>query len=211
MKTPITSVFLVDDDLSVRNAMVSLLQAHGFRVESYASAQEYIDSYDPDAAGCLLLDLMMPGNGGLALQKILASREQAPPILFLTSHANVSDAVQALKGGAIEFLTKPVDDTVLMLAIRKALILDAVNRGKYKELSDIRKRLATLTPRERQVLGYVIAGKLNKQTASALGTVEKTIKVHRAHVMEKLQARSLARLIQISTIRSRARSRSKSR
>ena len=200
MKTPITSVFLVDDDLSVRNAMVSLLQAHGLRVESYASAQEYIDSYDPDAAGCLLLDLMMPGNGGLALQKILASREQAPPILFLTSHANVSDAVQALKGGAIEFLTKPVDDTVLMLAIRKALILDAVNRGKYKELSDIRKRLATLTPRERQVLGYVIAGKLNKQTASALGTVEKTIKVHRAHVMEKLQARSLARLIQISTI-----------
>ncbi len=200
MRAHITSVFLVDDDLSVRNAMVSLLQAHGLRVESYASAQEYIHSYDPDAAGCLLLDLMMPDRSGLALQKILAHHDQAPPILFLTGHAYVSDAVQALKGGAIEFLTKPVDETVLMLAIRKALILDAVNRGKFKELANIRKRLATLTPRERQVLGYVVAGKLNKQTASELGTVEKTIKVHRAHVMEKLEVRSLARLIQISAI-----------
>jgi FixJ family two-component response regulator len=194
------TIFVVDDEMSMRKALARLLEAAGLAVATYACAQDYIDSFDPAAPGCLLLDLAMPGMNGLALQKMLATRDQRPPIIFLTGQATIADTVRALKGGAVDFITKPVDDQRLIEAVRKAVLLDVTHRAKYSELTEIRQRLATLTPRERQVLSYVVAGKLNKQTASELGTVEKTIKVHRARVMEKLQARSLARLIQIAAL-----------
>jgi len=199
MSGPMPTVFVIDDDASVRKAIARLLRAAGIKVSVCESAQAYLDLFDPDLPGCLILDLAMPDFDGLQLQDALAARGNAPPIIFLTGHAQVPDSVQAMKHGAVEFLTKPVDERTLTEAVRSAIDQDRIERQTRAELAEIRRRFATLTARELQVLAFVIAGKLNKQTALELGTVEKTIKVHRAHIMEKVQARSLAELVHLST------------
>lgn len=191
-------VSIVDDDASVRKALMRVLRSAGLEVVAYASAQEFIDAFDPDQPGCLILDLAMPGIGGLDLQAILRSKGVAPPIIFLSGRAVLADGIQAMKGGALEFLTKPVDDEALFAAVNAAIMKDRVERAARLETAAVRRRVSTLTARELQVLRCVLGGMLNKQTAAELGTVEKTIKVHRARVMEKMQVSSLAELVRVS-------------
>ena len=191
-------VFVVDDYAPGRKSISRLLRAAGFVVASFASAQEFLAQYDPAACGCLVLDLAMPDIGGLELQSILADKGSFLPIIFLTAHGDVSTSVQAMKHGAVDFLTKPVDDEDLLTAVRVAIEKDRVLRREQTELVEIRERLATLTRREREVLEYVVAGRLNKQIASDLGTVEQTVKVHRAHVMQKMKVHSVAELVRLT-------------
>lgn len=191
-------VFVVDDDSSIRKAIARLVRSAGMDAIAYASAQEYLTSFDADRAGCLVLDLSMPGISGLDLQQALGDATAAPPIIFITGHGDVPATVQAMKRGAVEFLTKPVDECILIDAIRSAIAKDHANRLARAELADIRARLDTLTPRESEVLRHVISGRLNKQIAADLGTVEKTIKVHRSRLMEKLQVRSVAALVRLA-------------
>jgi FixJ family two-component response regulator len=165
---------------------------------AYSSSQEYLTSFDAHRAGCLVLDISMPGQDGLELQEALASEIGAPPIIFVTGQGDIPASVQAMKRGAVEFLTKPVDETVLLEVIRSAIAKDQADRSVQAELAAIRRRLATLTPREFEVLCHVISGRLNKQIAGDLGTVEKTIKVHRSRLMEKLQVRSVAVLVRLA-------------
>ena len=191
-------VFVVDDYAPGRKSISRLLRAAGFVVASFASAQEFLAQYDPAACGCLVLDLAMPDIGGLELQSILADKGSFLPIIFLTAHGDVSTSVQAMKHGAVDFLTKPVNDEDLLTAVRVAIEKDRVLRREQTELVEIRERLATLTRREREVLEYVVAGRLNKQIASDLGTVEQTVKVHRAHVMQKMKVHSVAELVRLT-------------
>ena len=195
-RTP--TVFVVDDQLSVRRAIERLLRSAGLAVATYASAEAFLAAFDPDQPGCAVLDLSMPGLSGLDVQDALTARGEALPIVFLTGHAAVPDGVQAMKRGAVDFLTKPVDDKTLVDTVRVALERDSLERRRRLLVADIRNRLATLTPRECEVLHHVLSGKLNKQTAFDLGTVEKTIKVHRARIMEKLQVRSVAELVRLA-------------
>jgi len=191
-------VFVVDDYAPGRKSISRLLHTAGFVVAAFASAQEFLLQYDPAACGCLVLDLAMPDIGGLELQSILADKGSFLPIIFLTAHGDVSTSVQAMKHGAVDFLTKPVNDEDLLTAVRVAIEKDRVLRREQAELVEIRERLATLTPREREVLEYVVAGRLNKQIASDLGTVEQTVKVHRAHVMQKMKVHSVAELVRLT-------------
>jgi len=191
-------VFIVDDYAPGRKSISRLLRAAGFVVAAFASAQEFLAQYDPAACGCLVLDLAMPGVSGLELQSILADKGSFLPIIFLTAHGDVSTSVQAMKHGAVDFLMKPVNDEDLLKAVRMAIEKDRVLRREQTELFEIRERLATLTPREREVLEYVVAGRLNKQIASDLGTVEQTVKVHRAHVMQKMKVHSVAELVRLT-------------
>ncbi len=196
--SPSHTIFVVDDYAPVRRAVSRLLHAAGFAVVAFASPQEFLAQYDPRIPGCLVLDLDMPAVNGLELQRILATKGSVLPIIFLTGHGDVPQSVQAMKRGASDFLTKPVNDKDLLAAIRVAIEKDRALRRRQTELSEIRTRLATLTPREREVLEYVVAGKLNKQIAGNLGTVEQTIKVHRAHVMQKMRVQSLAELVRLT-------------
>jgi len=198
MKIAQPNVFVVDDDTSVLKALERLLRAAGLNVVTFSSPQEFLEHYDPDVPGCLVFDIAMPGLNGLELQQALAAQGGAPPIIFLTGHGDIPMSVKAMKQGAVDFLTKPVDDNDLLLSIHAAIEKDQILRQGRTELNEIHQRLATLTPREREVLQHVVKGKLNKQTAADLGTVEKTIKVHRAHLMAKLQVRSLAELVRLS-------------
>jgi len=190
-------VHLVDDQPAVRKALARLLGAAGFTVRAYAGAQDFLDALAGDADGCLVLDLSMPGMDGLALQRALAARAPQLPIIFLTGHGDIDSGVRAMKLGAADFLTKPVDDARLIAAIEAALEQRRQLRGADAELADIRQRLATLTPRETEVLELLVEGLLNKQVAAALGTVEKTVKVHRARVMAKMQVRSPTALVRL--------------
>jgi FixJ family two-component response regulator len=192
------TIFVVDDYAAVRSSISRLLRAAGFVVTAFGSAQEFLAQYDPGAWGCLVLDVAMPGLNGLELQDVLAKAGSLLPIVFLTGEGDIPKSVQAMKRGASDFLTKPVDEKDLLAAVRAAIGKDRAYRRKQAELYEIRARLATLTPREREVLEYVVAGKLNKQIASDLGTVEQTIKVHRAHVMEKMKVRSVAELVRLT-------------
>jgi FixJ family two-component response regulator len=192
------TVFVIDDYAPVRNAISRLLRADGFAVTAFASADAFLAQYDPGAWGCLVLDLAMPAVGGLELQEILAQRGSLLPIIFLTAHGSIPQSVQAMKHGASDFLTKPVNDEDLLAAVRTAIEKHRAIRQEQAELSEIRARLATLTRREREVLEYVVAGKLNKQIAGDLGTVEQTIKIHRAHVMQKMRVRSVAELVRLT-------------
>ena len=192
--SPSPTVFVIDDDGPVRDALSRLLRAHRFAVAAFASPKEFLEHYNPDAPGCLVLDLKMRGNG-FGLQRTLREKGSSPPVIFLTGHGDIPKSVQALKGGAVDFLTKPVNDTDLLAAVRVAIEMDRARRQEQAELSEIRARLATLTLREREVLEYVVAGKLNKQIAGHLGTVEQTVKVHRAHVMQKMKVHSVAELV----------------
>jgi FixJ family two-component response regulator len=193
------TVFVVDDDASVRVALQRLLWSEGFRVESFATAEAFLAASLPDTPGCLLIDLQMPGLNGLDLQAAVAARDSSLPVVFLTGHGDVPTSVSAMKAGAVDFLTKPFDEAELLHAVRQALRQHAALRDRERGSALARQQVARLTHREREVLELVVQGKLNKQVAHALGITEKTVKAHRARVMEKLQAGSLAELVQVSS------------
>lgn len=193
------TVFLVDDDSSVRKALARLIRAAGYEIQTFASAQEFFQS-NPETASvsCLVLDVRMPGLNGLELQKALQAANVAIPIIFITGHGDIPMSVQAMKDGAVDFLPKPIREQALLPAIEQALARAARQRAAAAELVDIQRRLESLTPREREVMALVATGMLNKQIAYELGTVEKTVKVHRSRVMEKMDVDSLADLVRLA-------------
>jgi FixJ family two-component response regulator len=195
---PSPTVFVVDDDAAIRKAVSRLLRSAGIAVAVFESPTEFLAQYDPNTRGCLVLDLAMPGFNGLQLQTVLGEKGSILPIIFLSGHGDVSKSVQAMKGGAFDFLTKPVNAKNLLPAIRAATERDAVARREQAELSEIRARLDTLTPREREVLEHVVTGKLNKQVAGDLGITEATVKMHRARVIAKMKAQSIAELARLT-------------
>jgi len=188
------TVFVVDDEAPVRNALSRLLRANHFAVAVFGSSKEFLVQYDPDAPGCLVLDIMMRSNG-FGLQRTLAQRGSILPIIFLTGHGDILKSVQAMKQGAVDFLTKPVNDQCLLRVVRTAIEKNRVARDEQSQVSEIRSRLATLTPREREVLEQIVSGKLNKQIAADLGITARTIKAHRARVMAKMKVDSVAKLV----------------
>jgi FixJ family two-component response regulator len=190
-------VFVVDDDVRIRDALGSLLASAGFDVVVFASATEFLNAEKPDAPACLVLDLELPDIHGLELQKDLAERE-APPIVFITGHGNIPSSVKAMKAGAVEFLPKPFGDEDLLRAINAGIALDRSARLKRSERAELTRRYQRLTPREREVLTFVVGGFANKQTADELGTSEITIGVHRGQIMRKMGARSLAELVRLA-------------
>ncbi|HET9884655.1 MAG TPA: response regulator transcription factor [Candidatus Binatia bacterium] len=193
------NVFLVDDDPSVRRALARLIKSAGHQVQTFASAQEFLGTRAAgEEAACLVLDVRMPGLTGIELQRQLQTLNRNVPIVFMTGHGNIPMSVQAMKAGAVDFLPKPVKDTDLLRAIEQALARAVRDRAERNELEDVRERVEKLTPREREVMVLVVRGLLNKQIAFELGTVEKTIKVHRARVMEKMQVDSLADLVRLA-------------
>jgi FixJ family two-component response regulator len=191
-------VFVVDDDKGVREATRSLLASIGLEVHTFKSASEFLDSKRPEVPACLVLDVRLPGLSGLDLQRELAESGMSIPIVFITGHADVPMSVQAMKGGAVEFLTKPFRDQQLLDAVQHAIARDRVERRQRAEVAEVRQRYESLTPREREVMARVVAGRLNKQIAKELGTSEITIKVHRAQVMQKMRVDSLAALVQLA-------------
>jgi len=195
---PSPTVFVVDDYAPLRSAISRLLRAAGFAVAAFASPEKFLAQYDPHTPGCLVLDLDMPAVHGLELQRILATKGSVLPIIFLTGHGDIPKSVQAMKRGARDFLTKPVNDKDLLAAVRVAIERDALARREQAKLSEICARLDTLTPREREVLEHVVAGKSNKQTAGDLGVTEATIKMHRARVMAKMKVQAVADLVRLA-------------
>ena len=193
MSTPI--IHVVDDDPSFRRAVTRLLRAAKYEVRAYASAPEFLDSEPGGEPGCILLDLRMPGASGLDLQQSLARMEERLPIIFLTGHGDIPASVHAMKAGAVDFLTKPIRRETLLPAIQNALHVDAEGRAARAVLRALQDRYKNLTSREREVLVHVVSGKLNKQIAFDLGAAERTIKAHRANIMEKLGVQSVAELV----------------
>lgn len=198
MKEPDPIVFVIDDDRMVREGLQSLIRSVGLRVETFASAQDFLIAKRQDAPACLVLDVRMPGLNGLDLQLKLSDAHVQIPIIFITGHGDIPMSVRAMKEGAHEFLTKPVRGQDLLDAVQKAIASDRVLRKERAEVSEIRTRFNSLTPREKEVLDFVVAGLLNKQIAGEMGTSELTVKTHRAHVMEKTHADSLAHLVRMA-------------
>jgi FixJ family two-component response regulator len=194
------TVFVVDDDVNVRSALARLLRSLGMQVTTFASAREFLGCQRPDGPACLILDVRLAGENGLLVQEALRAAACHPPIIFLTGHGTVPLCVRAMKAGAVDFLLKPVDDEDLLAAISTALEQDDRTRHSQRHQAELLQRGATLTPREREVMGLVITGLLNKEIAYALGTTEKTIKAHRAQGMQKMQAMSLADLVRMAAI-----------
>jgi FixJ family two-component response regulator len=199
MDKPRATVFIVDDDADVRRALGRLLRSAAYETRSFGSAADFLAAYDPEPAGCILLDLAMGEFGGLEVQASLRAAGWRRPIIFLTGNGSIETSVTAIRAGAVNFLTKPVENRELFAAVEEALRIDETERQKGSMRLALEARLGTLTPRERQVLEHVVAGRLNKQIAADLGTVEKTIKVHRARVMHKMGARSLAELVRLAS------------
>lgn len=192
-------IHIVDDDASFRNAMTRMLRTAGYSVMSYENAQQLLDKLpDETEAGCILLDLQIPGVSGKDLQDRLVRLGATIPIIFLTGHGDIAASVQAIKAGAEDFLTKPVLRTVLMDAIERALARQREAQGRQNQLNALRALVNKLTPREREVFDLVVRGKMNKQIAHALGTTERTIKAHRHRIMEKVQVRSIAELVNLA-------------
>ena len=192
------TTFLVDDDPAVLRSITRLLKAAGYRTKSFSSPQKFLSTHDPAIPGCAIIDLVMSEFDGLHVQQALIKSGSERPIIFLTGRADVSSSVKAMKAGAVDFLTKPVKREALFSALTNAAERDARSRQKRNKSSSIGERLATLTQREREVLEHVIAGRLNKQIAASLGTVEKTIKVHRGRMMAKLAVRCVADLVRLA-------------
>jgi FixJ family two-component response regulator len=200
VSTDAAIVFVVDDDESVRKALARLIGSVGLEVQTFPSPAAFLQHPRPDRPACVILDLRMPGTSGLTVQEELAKAGAELPILFLTGHADVATGVRAMKAGAVDFLEKPVNDQALLDAVQRALARNRELRAARAEREAVARRVATLTPREREVLALVVAGLPNKLVADRLGASEKTIKVHRARVMEKMRADSLAHLVRLAQV-----------
>lgn len=194
------TVFVVDDDQAMRNSLKWLIESVGMQVETFDSAQAFLDAYYPARGGCLLVDVRMPGMSGLELQAYLTRREIGIPVIIITGHGDVSMAVKAMKVGAVDFIEKPFDDEELLNSIRNALQHDQKQRALRAQRDDIAARVAELTPREHEVMTMVTDGKSNKEIAAALGVSAKTVEVHRARMMDKMRADSLAELVRMALL-----------
>ncbi len=192
------TVFIIDDDQEVREAIELLMKSVGLATRSFTSAQDYLDQFDPGLAGCLVLDVRMKGISGLDLQERLGREPIHPPVIIITGHGDVPMAVRAVRAGAIDFIEKPFHDQTLLDAVHRAFEQDADNRGEASRLADIKERLTRLTPREREILDQVVAGKRNKVIAADLGISQSTVEAHRAKVMEKMEAQSLSDLMRMT-------------
>jgi FixJ family two-component response regulator len=191
-------VHVVDDDEAARKGTARLLGAAGFEARTYGSAREFLGAIDPEASGCIILDVRLPDQNGLDLQVALAERAVLLPIIFITGHGEIPDTVRAIQRGAVDFLTKPVDGNILLAAVARALAQDAASRAARDRQRDLRRRYERLTPREREVFLHLIAGQLNKQVAADLRITERTIKLHRANILQKLEVGSMAELARLA-------------
>ena len=192
------TVFIVDDDEAVRDSLSMLMRSVSQKAETFSLAREFLEQYDPERPGCLVLDIRMPGMSGMELHEELRDRGSILPIIFVTGHGDVPMAVEAMQRGAVDFLQKPYRDQDLLDRINAALDLDTKNRAELGQVDTIRERIETLTPREREVMEMVVNGKANKVIAADLGVSQRTVEIHRGRVMEKMRARSLAHLVRMA-------------